>query len=95
MGDFSFVKLVTERTVKGDENQCCLDYLCQDLGWSPLHYAAACGWSDIVELLLASGCDVGVHTDPNLTCFMRYVLSAIINRFLSFVSLMKCCNFSS
>ena len=72
VGDFSFVKLVTERVVK-DEQKKNLDTLCDDMGWTPLHYAAVSGWSDIVELLLGSGCDVRAHTDPHLTCFLRYV----------------------
>jgi len=46
----------------------CLDLLCQDLGWSPLHYAAASGWNDVVEVLLEHGCEIGKRTDPSLTC---------------------------
>eukprot|EP00957_Ditylum_brightwellii_P143486 10931148-Ditylum_brightwellii.AAC.1 len=48
-----------------------LDYLdirCEDAGWSPLHYAAVMGNNDVVEALLAGGCNVGVCTEDTLTC---------------------------
>jgi ankyrin repeat protein len=67
------VKLVTERIRKDEQEQNCLDLQCQDLGWSPLHYAAVAGWNDVVELLLAGGCDLRSPSDPTLMCLLRYV----------------------
>jgi hypothetical protein len=101
VGDISFVKLVTEK-IRGEENdqqQIHLNILCEDLGWSPLHYAAVGGWSDIVENLLSTGCDVDIETDPNLTSILRYVLYIKLhdNIFLSkcvdeFLSLNELCS---
>ena len=64
-GDFTFVKMVI-----GHENspKDCLDRPCEELGWNTLHYASVGGQSDVVELLLQSGCGVGSCTNPTLTC---------------------------
>ena len=64
-GDFTFVKMVI-----GHENspKDCLDRPCEELGWNTLHYASVGGQSDVVELLLQSGCGVGSSTNPTLTC---------------------------
>lgn len=71
VGDYYFVKLLTEKIKEENiQEQFCLDFHCGDLGWSPLHYAAAAGWNDVVELLLASRCDFEFETDPKLTCLI-------------------------
>ena len=48
-----------------------LEYLCQDGGWAPLHYATAGGATEVVELLLRQGVCVTTRTDSSLTCFNR------------------------
>jgi flagellar biosynthesis GTPase FlhF len=64
--DSYFVKLVLEQQGGGE-----LDSLCQDSGWSPLHYAVASGSFEIVELLLAAGANVNTCTENYQTCRAR------------------------
>lgn len=45
----------------------CLNATCSDLGWTPLHYAAASGYTDIVEVLLRAGCSPRAVTNDTLT----------------------------
>ena len=75
-GDVSFVRIVVDHHREqlrngNDINEDCLKNTCEDLGWSPLHYAAVGGWMEIVEVLLGSGCDADMRTNPSFTCRAR------------------------
>ena len=48
-----------------------LDSLCDDAGWSPLHYAVAAGNTGVVEVLLEAFCDIQTRSDYELTCLNR------------------------
>ena len=48
-----------------------LDWLCEESGWSPLHYATASGSVEVIEILLAGGSNVKILTNPSLTCKVR------------------------
>jgi len=81
-GDTSFVKIVvnrrrqiesgntgTKKSVK--KSRIPKDFLeakCEDLGFTPLHYAAVGGWVDVVEVILEGGGNVQAFTDPSRTC---------------------------
>ena len=81
IGDFSFISIVVNEKLRRDEGDekdrdenipnHCLDILCEDLGWSPLHFAVVGGRSDVVEALLKGGCNVHNCTEPTLTCRTR------------------------
>ena len=81
VGDYYFVKLLTEKIKEENiQEQFCLDFHCGDLGWSPLHYAAAAGWNDVVELLLASRCDFEFEEMPiTLILYFFANLSIAVN----------------
>jgi hypothetical protein len=50
----------------------CLDILCEDAGWSSLHYAVASGSKDVVEALLeADQFLTSTRSDLELTCLNR------------------------
>ncbi|VEU34531.1 unnamed protein product [Pseudo-nitzschia multistriata] len=44
-----------------------LDLTCDESGWSPLHYAAVSGSSEVLELLLAKGSNLSTLTDVTHT----------------------------
>lgn len=44
-----------------------LNLTCDESGWSPLHYASVSGSPEIMELLLAKGCDLSTRTDVTHT----------------------------
>mmetsp|Transcript_31094 Transcript_31094/g.37959 ORF Transcript_31094/g.37959 Transcript_31094/m.37959 type:complete len:1506 (-) Transcript_31094:75-4592(-) len=72
MGDVHFVKMVVDRKGAGKDQTTenlkkRLNFVCKDAGWSALHYAAASGAIDVVEVLLAGGSDVKILTDASLT----------------------------
>ena len=77
--DVNFIKWVIDSHEKEDDESnisnidkmTYLEGLCQDGGWTPLHYATAGGATAVVELLLSEGVDVKARTDRNLTCFNR------------------------
>ena len=50
-----------------------LNITCADSGWSPLHYAVVSGSTDVLETLLAAGCDTSTITDDTHTWRDRYV----------------------
>lgn len=66
-GDLYFVKLVVQHQQQGGE----LDNLCQDSGWTPLHYSVASGSLEIMKLLLAAGANVKTCTKDSQTCRAR------------------------
>jgi ankyrin repeat protein len=73
-GDLPFVQLVLEKVTEYDDThsysvlpESCLNGTCDDSGWAPLHYAAVSGSTDVLELLLANGCDVTTMTDDTHT----------------------------
>merc|ERR1712238_643297 len=77
-GDVRFVQSVVDQNEiekKKDINKNiasnCLNMRCEDMGWTPLHFAVAGGWFDIVEVLLAGGCDVYARSEPSLTCHIN------------------------
>lgn len=74
--DANFIKWIIESQSsddkKPDDNSSYIDLLegmCEDGGWTPLHYAVAGGASNVVELLMAKGVSVSSRTDRNKTCF--------------------------
>merc|ERR1712157_329053 len=80
LGDVQFVKTVVEHVnaAGNDKNPnseeeknsltLYLDWLCEESGWSPLHYATAAGSMEVIDILLAGGSSVKILTDPSLTC---------------------------
>mmetsp|Transcript_25261 Transcript_25261/g.59123 ORF Transcript_25261/g.59123 Transcript_25261/m.59123 type:complete len:1270 (+) Transcript_25261:343-4152(+) len=73
-GDLRFLQLLLEKTEsytpKEGENpilESFLDLRCNESGWSPIHYASMSGSSEILELLLARGCDLSTTTDVTHT----------------------------
>jgi hypothetical protein len=73
-GDLPFVQLVLDKLTEYDDThsysvlpESCLNGTCDDSGWAPLHYAAVSGSTDVLELLLANGCDVTTMTDDTHT----------------------------
>jgi hypothetical protein len=73
-GDVRFVELLFEKmkSYTPDENssmrpESLLNMTCDESGWSPVHYAAVSGSSEVLELLLEQGCDVSIVTDVTHT----------------------------
>jgi len=62
-----------------------LESLCEDGGWTPLHYATAGGAQDVVELLFEEGVNVLTRTERSLTCFNRRSGNGITARELAIV----------
>jgi len=62
-----------------------LESLCEDGGWTPLHYATAGGAETVVELLLMEGVCVTTRTERSLTCFNRRRGNGITARELAIV----------
>jgi len=70
--DANFIQWIIECQQSNDVNDISiLEFLCQDGGWAPLHYATAGGATEVVELLLRQGVCVTTRTDCSLTCFTR------------------------
>jgi ankyrin repeat protein len=71
-GDLPFMQLVLEKLATYEDTDSLLpeSYLnitCDDSGWAPIHYAALSGSTEMLEVLLAGGCDVNVITDDTHT----------------------------
>eukprot|EP00533_Pseudo-nitzschia_delicatissima_P009248 CAMPEP_0116090636 /NCGR_PEP_ID=MMETSP0327-20121206/7077_1 /TAXON_ID=44447 /ORGANISM="Pseudo-nitzschia delicatissima, Strain B596" /LENGTH=1228 /DNA_ID=CAMNT_0003581933 /DNA_START=252 /DNA_END=3938 /DNA_ORIENTATION=+ len=73
-GDVRFLQLLFDKieTYEPTEGQNSLpepvlNLTCDESGWSPLHYASLSGSSEIMELLLAKGCDLSTRTDVTHT----------------------------
>lgn len=76
-GDIQFLRLALDRvgTYEDTESQIpksCMNLRCSDSGWSPLHYAAVSGSKEVLETLLAAGCDTSTITDDTHTWRERY-----------------------
>jgi len=69
--DTDFLRWIVQNCQNQNEKKLYLESLCEDGGWTPLHYATAGGAEDVVELLLEE-CSVLARTDRSLTCFNRY-----------------------
>ena len=77
-GDLHFVQLVLEKLSCYDNSddllpESYLNTTCGDSGWAPIHYAALSGSTEILECLLAGGCNVTTITDDTHTWRERYV----------------------
>jgi hypothetical protein len=73
-GDVKFLQLLLDKIEsyepKEGENplpSSVLNMTCDESGWTPLHYAAVSGSSEILELLLAKGSDLSTRTDVTHT----------------------------
>ena len=70
--DANFIQWIIECQQSNDVKDISIfDFLCQDGGWAPLHYATAGGSTEVVELLLRQGVCVTTRTNRSLTCFTR------------------------
>lgn len=54
-----------------DDLKDCIDALCDNSGWAPIHYATIRGCEAAVEALLKGGCNILVSTDPDMTFVER------------------------
>jgi ankyrin repeat protein len=71
-GDLPFMQLVLEKLATYEDTDSLLpeshlNITCDDSGWAPIHYAALSGSTEMLEVLLAGGCDVSVITDDTHT----------------------------
>ncbi|KAL7539828.1 hypothetical protein ACHAXR_009646 [Thalassiosira sp. AJA248-18] len=86
--DADFIRWIiqsSDTNSSGGDKMSYLESLCDDAGWSPLHYAIAGGAQNVVELLLKEGCNVQMRTDRSLTCFNRRRGNGITARELAIV----------
>jgi hypothetical protein len=110
-GDLPFVELVLEHLEKFLEEQRArtnasgvqrlsrddLNGTCSDSGWTPLHYAAVSGSTDVLEVLLRAGCDIHQATNDTHTWRGRYgslfVVASVIghsHRLVKFSHFLPC-----
>lgn len=68
-GEIEFVRQVVDGASQKESvvPPSFLNTTCQDSGWSPLHYAVVSGSDDVMETLLAGGCDVKTRTNDTHT----------------------------
>jgi hypothetical protein len=76
-GDIQFLRLALDRVESYEDTESLmpesyLNLTCDDSGWSPLHYAAVSGSKEVLETLLAAGCDTSTITDVTHTWRERY-----------------------
>eukprot|EP00980_Cylindrotheca_fusiformis_P007251 scaffold1525_cov142-Cylindrotheca_fusiformis.AAC.51 len=71
-GDVQFLRLVLDSVTTLEDTEAlapksCLNLRCCESGWTPLHYAAVSGSKEVLETLLAAGCDTAAVTDDTHT----------------------------
>ena len=71
-GDIQFVRLVLDKVATYEDTESLipdsyLNITCDDSGWSPLHYAVISGSAEVLETMLAAGCDISTVTDDTHT----------------------------